>query len=223
MFFPNLNRVNNRDAIIFDIGANAGNFSYKYRDKCKIVSVEANPILAEALKERFSENNNIFVENCAISDKKGTIDFFICAQDQMSSCNRNWLETLRYKKHGIQRTIEVPAVTLDNLIEKYGPPHHIKIDVEGYELEVVSGLSKKVGSIQFEYIREEFETLTVPIFFKLKNLGYDKFNHRPWPHKGDFDALDAFSDQWSDLKSSLEEIIKIENLPNCPGGMILAS
>lgn len=218
MFFLNLNKVNNREAIIFDIGANAGNFSHKYQDKCKIVSVEANPILAEALKKRFSEKSNIFVENCAISNKKGTINFFICAQDQMSSCNRNWLETLRYKKHGIQKTIEVPAITLDDLIEKYGSPHHIKIDVEGYELEVISGLSKKVGSIQFEYIREEFETLTVPIFFKLKNLGYDKFKHRPAAcsaGEGDFDAFDSVL--------SLEEIIKIENLPNVPGGMILAS
>ena len=171
MFFLNLNRVNNREAIIFDIGANAGNFSHKYQDKCKIVSVEANPILAEALKKRFSEKSNIFVENCAISNKKGTINFFICAQDQMSSCNRDWLETLRYKKHGIQKTIEVPAITLDDLIEKYGSPHHIKIDVEGHELEVLKGLGKYLSSSNLRAIVFE-DNKDEQVHAALRNAGY---------------------------------------------------
>ena len=87
----------------------------------------------------------------------------------------------------------------------------------GHMIEEHFGNGENFG-VKIEYIREEFETLTVPIFFKLKNLGYDKFKHRPAAcsaGEGDFDAFDSVL--------SLEEIIKIENLPNVPGGMILAS
>jgi len=212
--------MENKEVILFDIGSNIGNFSYKYSNLCKVVSVEANPKLSEILKKRFVENKNVFVENFAVSNKNEMIDFFICSQDQMSSCNKNWLTTLRYKNHGIEQTIRMPSVTLDDLIKKYGYPYHIKIDVEGHELEVISGLSQKVGSIQFEYIEEEFERLTVPIFFKLKKLGYNKFYHKSPNDREDGD-FNPFNIKEQEL--SFEEIIKRENLPNVPGGMILAA
>ena len=41
--------------------------------------------------------------------------------------------------------------TLDILIEKFGVPKFIKIDVEGYELEVLKGLSHSIHLISFEY------------------------------------------------------------------------
>lgn len=201
--------------LIFDIGANRGDFSQKYFDTCTVVAVEPNSSLIECLKQRFV-SSKVFIEPCAVSDKISTIDFFICSIDQQSSCNKNWLTTMRYKNDGISNTVHVVATTLDSLIEKYGEPFHIKIDVEGYELEVVSGLSKRVGSIQFEYIIENFEDMSVPVIQKLQQLGYDKFYVRQ--ADGDFNPFDI-----SEPQLTAQQIIEKQCFPAKMGGMILAS
>lgn len=157
--------------LIFDIGANLGRFSNLYCENYSVIAVEANPALAN----RLSENSKFITESCAIGSECGTVSFHVCSDDQMSSCNKMWLTEMRYKTVGIQNTIEVPCVTLDHLVQKYGIPFHIKIDTEGYELQVVTGLSHKINSIQFEYIGEEFLSLTLPVIRRLKDLGYDKY------------------------------------------------
>ena len=50
--------------------------------------------------------------------------------------------------------------TLDALIENYGMPDFIKIDVEGYELEVLKGLTQPIRMISFEYtIPEQYNSV----------------------------------------------------------------
>lgn len=181
------------ESLIFDIGAHNGEFSAKYSDSCRVVSVEANPILVENLKKRFF-GKTVCVESCAVGNHRGEVPFYVCSQDQMSSCNIDWLTTMRYKSAGIQETILIPCVTFDDLIEKYGKPHHTKIDTEGYEYFVVSGLTQRVGSIQFEYIGEEWERLTIPVIDHLTNIGYSNFSIKELC--GDFEAFGDDDKKW---------------------------
>lgn len=176
----------NNKPLIFDIGANKGNFSEKYSEKANVIAIEANPNLYKNLIERFI-NKNVIIENYAVSNDINEIDFYICPDDQMSSCNKNWLTTLRYKDAGIRETIKVKTITIDKLIEKYGIPFHIKVDVEGYEYEVIKGLTKKVKSIQFEYIKENYQDLTIPAIIQLIEIGYSKFKIKE--EDGDFDPF----------------------------------
>ena len=61
--------------------------------------------------------------------------------------------------------------TLDNLIAIYGIPKFCKIDVEGYEEEVLKGLSVKVPYISFEYtIPERLESI-INCFSLLSRIG----------------------------------------------------
>lgn len=48
------------------------------------------------------------------------------------------------------QTVTVPVMTLDQLIARHGRPDFIKIDVEGHELEVLTGLSRPVRALSFE-------------------------------------------------------------------------
>ena len=57
--------------------------------------------------------------------------------------------------------------TLDSLIEKYGAPSYIKIDVEGYELEVIKGLSTSVQLISVECNLPVFKRETLEIIDRL--------------------------------------------------------
>ena len=48
--------------------------------------------------------------------------------------------------------MEVKVTTLDQLIQEYGLPVYCKIDVEGYELQVLQGLSTPIPMLSFEYV-----------------------------------------------------------------------
>jgi uncharacterized membrane protein len=45
----------------------------------------------------------------------------------------------------------VPVTTLNDLIERYGHPDFVKIDVEGCEADVLKGLSSRVPLISLEF------------------------------------------------------------------------
>ena len=47
--------------------------------------------------------------------------------------------------------IRVPCTTLDCLIEEYGRPDYIKLDIEGAELDALAGLSSRVDLISLEF------------------------------------------------------------------------
>ena len=49
------------------------------------------------------------------------------------------------------RRLRVPAVTLDQLIERHGEPAFLKLDVEGFEDKALAGLSRPVRALSFEF------------------------------------------------------------------------
>jgi hypothetical protein len=74
----------------------------------------------------------------------------------MSSLSEDWIERLgkRYDHRSWGAQIDVSMVTLDSIIGKHGKPEFIKIDVEGYEPQVLLGLSYMPHGLSFEVNRE---------------------------------------------------------------------
>ena len=60
-------------------------------------------------------------------------------------------------------------------MQEFGVPRYCKIDVEGYEREVVRGLSKRVGVISYEFTHE-FMDHALEVLRLLLRLDYTKFN-----------------------------------------------
>ena len=73
------------------------------------------------------------------------------------------------------RRQRVRMVTLDGLIARYGVPRYIKIDVEGFEIEVLAGLSQAVPLISVEFL-PGFPHLTHAVIDRLGELGDYRFN-----------------------------------------------
>lgn len=70
---------------------------------------------------------------------------------------------------------KVRVVTLDSQIEKYGTPSYIKIDVEGFELEVLAGLTKPIAMLSVEYL-PGFPRLAHAVVDRIAELGNYRFN-----------------------------------------------
>jgi SAM-dependent methyltransferase len=59
---------------------------------------------------------------------------------------------------------------LDSLISEFGPPKLCKVDVEGFEIEVLKGLSRPVPIISFELHRSEIDR-TREVLARLSSIG----------------------------------------------------
>jgi hypothetical protein len=69
----------------------------------------------------------------------------------------------------------VPATTLDALIARHGLPRFCKIDVEGYEAEVLRGLSHPIPALSFEYLPAAVD-LAAEAAAAIAGLGRYRFN-----------------------------------------------
>ncbi len=127
--------------LIFDIGANDGHKTAAFlKMGDKVVCCEPDKLNHKILRVRFRHRKNrVFIENKALSDITGFVEFYIhhpgSAFNTLSPKWKKLLETDNKKnwneKVSFSDTIKTETTTLDILINKYGVPDFIKIDVEG--------------------------------------------------------------------------------------------
>lgn len=123
----------------FDIGANIGLWSlYNIQSTNKIISIEASPITYNKLKTN-TNRDNIECLNYAVCNNNGNdIKFYYCEGGTLSTLNKDWLTHEKSRFYGKKyNEIICKTITIDRLIEIYGKPDLIKIDVEGGEYECI--------------------------------------------------------------------------------------
>ena len=143
--------------LVFDVGANVGNRTRPLLNiGAKIVAVEPQEECRKKLEQKFG--NKITIVPMGVGETEGMKDFFVSNAHTISSFSTEWIESVkedRFKEFTWFEPEKIQVTTLDKLIEKYGLPTFIKIDVEGYELEVLKGLTYAVDVISFEYTLPE--------------------------------------------------------------------
>ena len=152
--------------LIFDIGANDGHKTIVFRELAgKVVAVEPDPTNLQILNARFHRSRTVFIEPVAVTDKAGECELYIEKPGSaLNSINPEWKRILEEENRDrwaepikfSGTSINVPAKTLDELIQKHGVPDFIKIDVEGNEKNVLKGLSHAINCISFEVLLPEF-------------------------------------------------------------------
>ena len=163
--------------MFFDIGSNIGNWSLANINNCnKIISIEASPITFNKLVIN-CKNDKIILLNYAVCNNNGAdIKFYQAQSDTISTINKDWLTSGISRFNNSKYTeITCKTITIYNLIEKYGIPNLIKIDVVGGEYECISSLTKKVDLLCFEWA-SELNDITFRCLDYLLNLGFLHFN-----------------------------------------------
>jgi FkbM family methyltransferase len=150
-----------RGDLVFDIGAHVGDRIASFRRiGARVVAVEPQPALAAAISIfyqcRLFAGGNVLVERMAIGRKVGEVQLMINTDNPTVTTASTAFIHAAQRAPGWQgqhwdRSIRVPMTTLDALIDAHGLPAFIKIDVEGYEEEVLMGLTRPVSALSFEF------------------------------------------------------------------------
>jgi FkbM family methyltransferase len=167
-------------SLIFDIGCNDGQDSNFYLKKgFRVVAVEANPALCAQLRQRFAgqiaDRRFLLVEK-AIAEKAGVVEFYVNEVENIrSTIMPGHVE--RADALGRPSTkIVVPSITFSTLIEEFGVPYFMKVDIEGADLLCVKGLARVTERPIFlstEYpltLADQISELLL-----LRKLGYKRF------------------------------------------------
>lgn len=165
-------------SLVFDIGANVGNRSEVFLALgAKVIAIEPNARLCKILKMRF-RNEKFTVLNCGVGARNEVKEFYVSSNTLVSSFSKKFIGVK--EEEGVdgtwKRKSEVEIRTLDSLISEYGLPDFCKIDVEGFEREVLSGLSTALNSLSFEFTSPEFNEEGIWCIHKLKEIGFTQFN-----------------------------------------------
>lgn len=167
--------------LCFDIGANLGNRTEAFlKLGARVVAVEPQAHCAHTLRSRFVDDPNFFLVDSALAEGEGEVEFFVSSSNTLSSCSSDWIEHAKkipaFQNCKWDHKTTVRTTTMDALIERYGSPVFCKIDVEGFEYEVLRGLSQPVKMISLEYT-VGFLDPTLNCIKRLTSLGMIEFNY----------------------------------------------
>lgn len=160
----------------FDVGANIGFYSLMLahtQPQIRVVAFEPNPKVHRLLKENIAVNGlrQVTCAPLALSDADGTATLFLSESDHSASLRPDFNEQS-------SAVLEVPALTLDTYITRMQPPLSgrllVKLDVEGNETAVLSGMREALAAFQPDIVVEVAQLGQCPPF--LTECGYRSYS-----------------------------------------------
>lgn len=195
--------------LVFDVGANIGQRSKVFLELgASVVAIEPMPGSVYALGALELDHEKLAVVQMAVGSRECAYCMGTDSNNPItgtSSASPQFINAVKKSKRfgGVDHWDKIENVrmtTLDSLMESYGVPAFIKIDVEGYELEVLKGLSRPVKTLSFEFIREDLQS-ALDCCIRCEKLGMADFN---------FSLAESFElGEWLPLQPMLIRLIKL--------------
>lgn len=144
--------------LAIDVGAHTGNRVGAFRRLgARVVALEPQPDFADWLNRRFGGDSGVTVLTQAVGRTEGQAQLLASARTPtVSTLSRDFVERAGASSgfRGVrwQEGPLVTVATLDLLIAAHGVPDFVKIDVEGFELEVLHGLNQALPAVSFEFL-----------------------------------------------------------------------
>ncbi|MFW5654759.1 MAG: FkbM family methyltransferase [Roseicyclus sp.] len=168
-------------ALVFDIGAHLGDRTGSFlRLGARVVALEPQPLPFRALRLLFGRCARATLLAQAAGAEGGTAEMFLNgANPTVATVARAFVEAARgapgWEAEVWDGRVTVPVTTLDALIARHGVPDFVKIDVEGFEAEVLAGLSRPLPLLSFEITTIQREVARASVR-RLSALGRHVFN-----------------------------------------------
>lgn len=167
--------------LCFDVGANLGDRTAIFLALgARVVAVEPQSRCRRQLARRFRGQARVTLVPAALGAAPGTAQMNVSEADTLSSLSPEWIASVkasgRFAGYDWNRTETVPVTTLDRLIAEHGRPRFCKIDVEGFEAEVLSGLTRPLEVVSFEFT-PEYLRAALTCVRRLASLGRVRFNY----------------------------------------------
>jgi FkbM family methyltransferase len=168
-----------RGDLVFDVGANLGNRSKVFAKMgAVVVAIEPQEACANHLSSVFHLTPQFHLVRTALGASVGRVEMLIANANTVSSLSPDWVHAVqssgRFPECEWSHTAMVSVDTLDNLIDRFGCPAFVKVDVEGFEEQVIAGLSMPVPFISFEFTPEFIEG-TVKCITRLCSIADTRF------------------------------------------------
>ncbi len=167
--------------LCFDVGANLGNRLRIFRKLgCRVVALEPQQSCYSELQAEFGGDADVVLIQKAAAAAEREMEMLIANAHTISSLSTDWIrkvkESGRFAEYQWDKTQRVVTTTLDALIAAHGVPRFIKIDVEGFEPEVLRGLTQPVPFLSFEWT-PEYSSAMVESLEHLESIGRIETNY----------------------------------------------
>lgn len=167
--------------IFIDIGSHQGEFISRFIKNKKIKKFycfEPNNLLIKNLLKKYRLNKKIILSSNALGDSKGIKKLFLSNltyNSSMSNFNKDSkylkIKNLILNENEKQNFSEVKQITFDQYFKsKKIKNSFLKLDVEGYEYNVLKGASKKIKDVKYILIENQFSNQYQNDFGKIRYI-----------------------------------------------------
>jgi FkbM family methyltransferase len=198
--------------LVFDIGAHVGDRVAAFRSLgARVVAVEPQPALARVLRLIYGRDGQVTVVQAAVGGAPGETELMLNIDNPTVSTIsdafvRAAADSAGWEGQRWTRTLRVPVTTLDALIAEHGTPAFIKIDVEGFEAEVLSGLTAAIPALSFEFTTIQRE-VAASCLERCVALGLTRFGAA-------LGESQAMTHRWSDAQEMRAWILSLPHAAN---------
>ena len=168
-------------SLVFDIGAHVGDRVFSFRRLgARVIAVEPQPLLFSALHHLHGRDPLVEIIDRAVGADAGIRELFVnTANPTVSTLSKDFIHqaegAVGWEGQVWDTHMPIEIVTLDGLIARYGVPAFIKIDVEGFEHAVLTGLSRPIRALSFEFTTIARD-IAMLCFDRLSALGNYRYN-----------------------------------------------